>query len=182
MRGARERLVEILRQKGISDLSVLRAFELTPRHVFVPTGVRHRAYEDTSLPIGNGQTISQLWNAAVSQSGANVTVTSNVSWNATIAPGSSMNSVGFNDRTASLIVYTGQWELCTDDGFSGRCSVFGPGRYAGIGGLSNQISSLRRVDCLRPSGSGSTSPKRRSRSLTCVLPTAASAMWCGRYS
>ena len=58
-RGARRRLVDTLRQKGISDLSVLRAVELTPRHAFVPTGVRHRAYEDAALPIGNGQTISQ---------------------------------------------------------------------------------------------------------------------------
>lgn len=59
MRGARQRLVETLREKGITDLSVLRAFDLTPRHLFVPTGVRHRAYEDAPLPIGNGQTISQ---------------------------------------------------------------------------------------------------------------------------
>jgi protein-L-isoaspartate(D-aspartate) O-methyltransferase len=59
MSGARRRLVEALRDKGIRDLSVLRAFDLTPRHAFVPTGVRHRAYEDTSLPIGSGQTISQ---------------------------------------------------------------------------------------------------------------------------
>ncbi|HWE42737.1 MAG TPA: protein-L-isoaspartate(D-aspartate) O-methyltransferase [Gemmatimonadaceae bacterium] len=59
MRGSRRRLVEALREKGISDLSVLRAFEQTPRHLFVPTGVRHRAYEDAALPIGNGQTISQ---------------------------------------------------------------------------------------------------------------------------
>lgn len=58
-RGARRRLVDTLRQKGISDMSVLRAVELTPRHAFVPTGVRHRAYEDSALPIGNGQTISQ---------------------------------------------------------------------------------------------------------------------------
>jgi protein-L-isoaspartate(D-aspartate) O-methyltransferase len=58
-RGARRRLVDTLRQKGITDLSVLRAVELTPRHAFVPTGVRHRAYEDAALPIGNGQTISQ---------------------------------------------------------------------------------------------------------------------------
>jgi protein-L-isoaspartate(D-aspartate) O-methyltransferase len=43
----------------VSDLAVLRAFEMTPRHVFVPTGIRHRAYEDAALPIGNGQTISQ---------------------------------------------------------------------------------------------------------------------------
>ena len=59
MRGARRRLVETLREKGIRDLAVLRAFELTPRHPFVPTGVRHRAYEDSALPIGSGQTISQ---------------------------------------------------------------------------------------------------------------------------
>jgi protein-L-isoaspartate(D-aspartate) O-methyltransferase len=60
-RGARERLVETLRSKGIRDLAVLRAFEMTPRHAFVPTGLRHRAYEDAPLPIGNGQTISQPW-------------------------------------------------------------------------------------------------------------------------
>jgi protein-L-isoaspartate(D-aspartate) O-methyltransferase len=59
MGGARRRLVETLREKGIRDLAVLRAFDLTPRHAFVPTGVRHRAYEDAPLPIGSGQTISQ---------------------------------------------------------------------------------------------------------------------------
>lgn len=58
-RGARERLVDTLRQKGIRDLSVLRAIEMTPRHAFIPTGLRHRAYEDSPLPIGSGQTISQ---------------------------------------------------------------------------------------------------------------------------
>jgi protein-L-isoaspartate(D-aspartate) O-methyltransferase len=57
--GARRRLVEAIRSKGISDMAVLRAFELTPRHSFVPTGLRHRAYEDAPLPIGSGQTISQ---------------------------------------------------------------------------------------------------------------------------
>jgi len=60
-RGARERLVETLREKGIRDMAVLRAFERTPRHAFVPSGLRHRAYEDAPLPIGNGQTISQPW-------------------------------------------------------------------------------------------------------------------------
>ena len=58
-RGARRRLVETLQDGGITDLAVLRAFDQTPRHLFVPTGVRHRAYEDAPLPIGNGQTISQ---------------------------------------------------------------------------------------------------------------------------
>lgn len=57
--GARRRLIEHLQETGISDLAVLRAFDMTPRHEFVPTGMRHRAYEDSALPIGNGQTISQ---------------------------------------------------------------------------------------------------------------------------
>lgn len=61
LRGARQRLVETLREKGIRDLAVLRALEMTPRHAFVPSGLRHRAYEDSALPIGNGQTISQPW-------------------------------------------------------------------------------------------------------------------------
>jgi protein-L-isoaspartate(D-aspartate) O-methyltransferase len=58
-RGPRQRLVEQLREQGIKDLAVLHAIDKVPRHLFVPTGVRHRAYEDSALPIGNGQTISQ---------------------------------------------------------------------------------------------------------------------------
>jgi protein-L-isoaspartate(D-aspartate) O-methyltransferase len=58
-RGARRRLVEALQNGGVRDLAVLRAFDLTPRHAFVPSGMKHRAYEDSALPIGNGQTISQ---------------------------------------------------------------------------------------------------------------------------
>lgn len=58
-RGPRRRLVEQLQAGGITDPAVLRAIDSTPRHLFVPTGVRHRAYEDSSIPIGNRQTISQ---------------------------------------------------------------------------------------------------------------------------
>jgi protein-L-isoaspartate(D-aspartate) O-methyltransferase len=58
-RGARRRLIETLQDKGIKDLAVLRAIDQVPRHLFVPPTVRHRAYEDSALPIGNGQTISQ---------------------------------------------------------------------------------------------------------------------------
>ena len=57
--GARRRLVQVLKANGIFDPTVLKAVEQTPRHLFVPTGVRHRAYEDTALQIGQGQTISQ---------------------------------------------------------------------------------------------------------------------------
>jgi len=52
-------LVEQLREQGIHDLAVLRAVGETPRHLFVPEALRHRAYEDSALPIGHGQTISQ---------------------------------------------------------------------------------------------------------------------------
>ena len=57
--GYRAQLVETLRAKGIRDLAVLKAVAETPRHIFVPESVRHRSYEDSALPIGGGQTISQ---------------------------------------------------------------------------------------------------------------------------
>jgi protein-L-isoaspartate(D-aspartate) O-methyltransferase len=57
--GYRGQLVEVLRRKGVRDLSVLRAVRMVPRHLFVPESVRHRAYDDAALPIGSGQTISQ---------------------------------------------------------------------------------------------------------------------------
>lgn len=62
--GYRLRLVEQLREQGIRDLAVLRAFAETPRHLFVPDAVRHRAYENAALPIGEGQTISQPFTQA----------------------------------------------------------------------------------------------------------------------
>ncbi len=58
-RGARRRLVSLLQDQGVRDLSVLHAIDEVPRHMFVPTAVRHRAYEDSALPIGSGQTIAQ---------------------------------------------------------------------------------------------------------------------------
>lgn len=57
--GYRARLVEYLRERGIQDLAVLRAFGEVPRHRFVAEALIRQAYEDTSLPIGSGQTISQ---------------------------------------------------------------------------------------------------------------------------
>ncbi len=57
--GYRAQLVETLRRKGIRDLAVLHAVAQVPRHLFVPASVRHRAYEDSALPIAAGQTISQ---------------------------------------------------------------------------------------------------------------------------
>jgi len=59
--GYRSQLVAELQAKGIRDLAVLRAISQVPRHLFVPPSVRHRAYEDSALPIAAGQTISQPW-------------------------------------------------------------------------------------------------------------------------
>ena len=55
----RTRMVERLREAGIADERVLGAMERVPRHLFVEEALASRAYEDTALPIGFGQTISQ---------------------------------------------------------------------------------------------------------------------------
>jgi protein-L-isoaspartate(D-aspartate) O-methyltransferase len=55
----RRRLIEAIADTGIDDLAVLRAFDLVPRHPFLPDAIRHRAYEDVPVPIGFGQTASQ---------------------------------------------------------------------------------------------------------------------------
>jgi len=55
----RDRLVARLRAKGIGDRRVLEAIATTPRHLFVDEALSSRAYEDTALPIGQSQTISQ---------------------------------------------------------------------------------------------------------------------------
>lgn len=55
----RNRLVQRLRERGIENQQVLDVIGSTPRHIFIDEALAHRAYEDSSLPIGNGQTISQ---------------------------------------------------------------------------------------------------------------------------
>jgi protein-L-isoaspartate(D-aspartate) O-methyltransferase len=55
----RKRMVERLREQGVTDERVLAAMAAVPRHLFVEEALASRAYEDTALPIGFGQTISQ---------------------------------------------------------------------------------------------------------------------------
>lgn len=55
----RERMVERVRELGVRDARVLNAIRVVPRHLFVDDALASRAYEDTALPIGHGQTISQ---------------------------------------------------------------------------------------------------------------------------
>jgi protein-L-isoaspartate(D-aspartate) O-methyltransferase len=57
----RGRMIERLREQGVRDEVVLAAMSAVPRHIFVDEALASRAYEDTPLPIGDGQTISQPW-------------------------------------------------------------------------------------------------------------------------
>ena len=59
--GTRDRLVQTLRKEGIGDERVLKAITQIPRHKFVDEALSSRAYENTALPIGQSQTISQPW-------------------------------------------------------------------------------------------------------------------------
>jgi protein-L-isoaspartate(D-aspartate) O-methyltransferase len=57
----RARMIERLREQGIRDEIVLAAMNAVPRHIFVDEALASRAYDDSPLPIGEGQTISQPW-------------------------------------------------------------------------------------------------------------------------
>jgi protein-L-isoaspartate(D-aspartate) O-methyltransferase len=63
---ARARMVERLREQGITDPAVLAAMGQIPRHIFVEEGIQHKVYDETPLPIGQGQTISSPYTVAVS--------------------------------------------------------------------------------------------------------------------
>ena len=60
----RKKLVEDLREKGIEDERVLMAIGKIPRHTLIDTALHSKAYNDTALPIGMGQTISQPYTVA----------------------------------------------------------------------------------------------------------------------
>lgn len=62
--GLRQKLVELLRRKGIQDEAVLAAIAAVPRHLFLESGLWEHAYEDRALPILAGQTISQPYTVA----------------------------------------------------------------------------------------------------------------------
>jgi protein-L-isoaspartate(D-aspartate) O-methyltransferase len=63
-RGLRNKLVKIIRNKGISDERVLEAIAKVPRHVFFDNALLEHAYQDKAFPIGEGQTISQPYTVA----------------------------------------------------------------------------------------------------------------------
>ncbi|WP_372749483.1 protein-L-isoaspartate(D-aspartate) O-methyltransferase [Litorivivens sp.] len=61
----RDRLINRLREQGIKDASVLEVLGRTPRHIFLDEALSHRAYEDSALPIGYQQTLSQPYIVAL---------------------------------------------------------------------------------------------------------------------
>ncbi|MEI7735442.1 MAG: protein-L-isoaspartate(D-aspartate) O-methyltransferase [Ferruginibacter sp.] len=63
-KGLRKKLIEILREKGITDAAVLEAINNIPRHFFLDSAFDEIAYEDRAFPIGDGQTISQPYTVA----------------------------------------------------------------------------------------------------------------------
>lgn len=63
---ARARMLERLKEQGIQDPMVLAAMSAVPRHQFLEEGIQQRAYDDTPLPIGQGQTISSPYIVALS--------------------------------------------------------------------------------------------------------------------
>ncbi len=63
-RGARKKLVELLRERGIADEKVLKAIGKVPRHYFFDETFWKQAYKDIAFPIGDGQTISQPYTVA----------------------------------------------------------------------------------------------------------------------
>lgn len=64
-RGMRQNLVQVLKDKGISDTNVLNAIGTVPRHVFLESSFIEYAYQDRPFPIGSGQTISQPFTVAM---------------------------------------------------------------------------------------------------------------------
>ena len=63
-KGLRKKLINSIRDKGISDENVLEAMANIPRHYFMDTALEHIAYQDRAFPIGEGQTISQPYTVA----------------------------------------------------------------------------------------------------------------------
>lgn len=67
-----------------------------------------------------------------------------------------LSRMGFNDKTSSIIVRSGTWEVCKDANYRGNCRTLGPGRYSSMPGMNDEISSVREVG--RPGHGGDHRP------------------------
>jgi hypothetical protein len=53
---------------------------------------------------------------------------------------------GFNDKTSSVVVHKGSWEVCAEKHYKGKCMVLKEGEYAELKGFNDMISSVREVE------------------------------------
>lgn len=73
---------------------------------------------------------------------------------------SDLSRVDFNDKTSSIVVRSGSWEVCKDANFRNSCRVLQPGRYASMPGMNDAISSVREVRRGGDNGPGRPGPDR----------------------
>ena len=59
--------------------------------------------------------------------------------------GMDLRQNNFGRRAQSMVVYVGNWEVCSDVGIAGSCAVYSPGNYPRLGGMTRRIASLRRI-------------------------------------
>ena len=87
-------------------------------------------------------------------------------------PVSNLDGTGFNDRASSVIIDRGRWQLCEHANFEGRCVVLERGQYPSLAyaGLSNQISSVRRVSGRPDYGNAPPPPPAPPPQAVSVLP------------
>lgn len=97
-------------------------------------GDRHARNDDTARRWSNDSSV-QLY-SMMQFSGASRAYTHDVP---------NLHNVGFNDVAQSIIIHGGDWELCSDAGYGGNCTILRPGAYAELGALAANLSSLRRV-------------------------------------
>lgn len=60
-----------------------------------------------------------------------------------------LDPLGFNDKTSSVVVHKGTWQVCAEKHYQGKCLILGEGEYAELKGFDNMISSAREVDAPR---------------------------------
>jgi hypothetical protein len=128
----RIRRIRIVRQESSQPCEPGRTFGAFPDAVWVDRGCRG-VFEVTGRPSSVPQRTVTLFDREDAQ--GNRFVVDGVIPN--------LADVGWNDRTESIVVRNGQWELCERPNFTGWCRTFGPGLYSDFGPLTGSISSVR---------------------------------------
>ena len=88
-----------------------------------------------------------------------------------------LSRLDFNDKTSSIVVRSGSWEVCKDAEFRNSCRVLQPGRYASMPGMNDSISSVREV---RRGDNGRAVPSRAVLATAAAVPTTTAPCCCSR--